>query len=259
MSKLDRVNALLAKPIQWPIAKEAVRLIATEEDCRLSPYLCMAGVWTCGWGETAGVVPGKKWSQDFADQRLQAALREYSAEVEGMLKLPATDEQMGALVSLAYNTGLGALRKSTVVRLHNAGDVAGAARAFGLWNKAKVNGQLMPLAGLTARRAAEAALYLRPDPEAPSERSVQAVAPESSLAISPIAQGGAVTAGAGAMSIVGMANDQLGSVGGMLTSAKGVIVETLGVPMQWLVPVLLLGVGAVIVWQRVKQRRSGWA
>jgi lysozyme len=64
---------------------------------------------------------------------------------------------LGALVSFAYNVGVGALGSSTLLRLLNAGDHAGAAAQFGRWNKA--GGKA--LAGLTKRRAAEAALFVQ--------------------------------------------------------------------------------------------------
>jgi hypothetical protein len=55
------------------------------------------------------------------------------------------------------------LKNVEALRKHNEGDYDAAARAFGLWNKAKnpATGQLQVLRGLTARRAAESALYLK--------------------------------------------------------------------------------------------------
>lgn len=76
------------------------------------------------------------------------------------MALPPTPNELGALVSLAYNIGVDALAGSTVLRRHNAGDREGAAHAFAMWNKARVNGRLRVLPGLVKRRAAEAALYL---------------------------------------------------------------------------------------------------
>lgn len=258
MSKLQKVEALLAKPGHWPIHRDAVRLIAMAEDCYLVPYLCPAKVWTCGWGETEGVVPGQRWTQEQADARFRVSLDHYAGAVVAMLKQPATEQQLGALVSLAYNTGLAALRKSTVMRLHNAGDFAGAARAFGLWNKATVNGHLVPLAGLTSRRAAESALYLSAEVDAPSERMPQAVQPESSLTGSPIAQGGVVTAGAGTLAAVNEFKDALGPVGDVTSQAKNIVVGTLGLP-GWVFPCVLIAAGAAVWFWRWKQRRGGWA
>lgn len=264
MSKLHRVEALMGKHIDWPIHRDAVRLISMHEDCRLMPYLCPAGVWTCGWGETQGVVPGKRWTQEYADERFLAALREYAGEVERMLKVPASPQQLGALVCLGYNIGLGALRKSTVLKRHNAADFGGAARAFGLWNKARVSGQLQALPGLTARRAAESALYLQHDPEEPSERQVQAVSGESSLASSPIAQGGVVTAGAGAVSLVSelaaadSLTDAIGPVAAVTAQVKAIVVDTLALP-GWVMPALLIAAGVAVLYWRWRQRSGGWA
>jgi lysozyme len=61
------------------------------------------------------------------------------------------------MVSFTFNIGIGKFRGSTLLKLHKAGDYAGAAAQFVRWNKAA--GRVM--AGLTRRRLAEAALYRR--------------------------------------------------------------------------------------------------
>lgn len=256
MNKLQKVEALLSRPIQWPIHRDGVRLIAMAEDCFLVAYLCPAGKWTCGWGETSGVRQGTRWTQEHADGRFRTSLEEVAAEVSAALKVPANEYQFAAIVSLAYNYGK--WRDSTVLKCHNRGDFEGAARAFSLINKARVNGVLTVLNGLTTRRAEEAALYLRHDPEAPSERMPQAVQPESSLAASPIAQGGAVAAGYGALEVVSQAKEVLGPVSETAEKAKALVVGTLGLP-GWVLPCLLLAVGLGVAFWRWKQRREGWA
>ena len=57
----------------------------------------------------------------------------------------------------------GNLVASTLLRKVNAGDFAGAAEQFLVWDKARVNGVLQPLAGLTRRRRAERALFMGQD------------------------------------------------------------------------------------------------
>jgi hypothetical protein len=73
--------------------------------------------------------------------------------------VPVTSNQFSALVSLAYNVGIGALRGSTLLRLLNARDYAGAANQFPRWNRG--GGRVLP--GLVKRRAAERDLFLTPD------------------------------------------------------------------------------------------------
>jgi lysozyme len=77
--------------------------------------------------------------------------------------VPVDDGQFGALIALVFNIGAGNLQASTLLRKLNAGDVAGAAEQFLAWDKARVDGVLKPLAGLTRRRRAERAMFLGED------------------------------------------------------------------------------------------------
>lgn len=70
-----------------------------------------------------------------------------------------TDEEESALVDLVFNIGNGNFLHSTLLKLLNSGDYAGAAEQFSRWDKA--GGRV--LAGLTKRRAAEAALFTSKD------------------------------------------------------------------------------------------------
>lgn len=113
--------------------------------------------WTIGWGSTGpDIERGTIWTQEQADARFAEHLAQFAARVDKLLgDVPTTPAQFGAMVSLAYNIGVNAFGKSTVLRKHKAGDYGGAADAFLMWNKAA--GKVM--AGLTRRREAEAALY----------------------------------------------------------------------------------------------------
>ncbi len=252
--------------LPWPIPMQAVALVAEFESCRLRAYRCPAGVWTIGWGETDGVVPGMVWSQAQADQRFCDSLTAFTHQVQALLKAHAEPNQLGALVSLAYNIGVGAFARSSVLKAHNAGDEQAAARAFGLWNKARVGGVLTVLAGLTRRRAAEAALYLTPEPGEQMQRMPQAVAVESSLKSSPIAQGGAATTALGgavaAAEVLSPVADQVQGVSGMVATLRGLgdqVREFLGLPPALLLAAALIVAGALIIRWRFKQRRDGWA
>lgn len=270
MTRIDEHLARLkARGYDWPVPWEAVELVGRSEGCEFVSYLCAAGVWTIGWGETAGrtVTKGMKWTAEQADSRFWVEFCRYVERVRQLVRPDTTPNELGAMASLAWNIGLGALEKSSVVRLHNAGDEAGAARAFGLWDKARdpATGQLRPLRGLTIRRAAEAALYLRPDPEARHERMPQAVEPESKLTASPIVQGGAASA-AGGVAVVAPALapvlEQAEAARGMVATLRGLadqVREFLGVDPLVLVGVAIIA-GGVLAWRwRVKQRQGGWA
>lgn len=244
--------------LPWAIPLAAVELIADAEGLRLKAYRCPAGVLTCGWGETSGINAHTVWTKAEADSRLCGSIDEYASQVKALCTDEPSEYELGAMTSLAYNIGIGAFSKSTVLKAHNRGDAQSASRAFGLWNKARVNGVLQPLAGLTARRAAEAALYLR-QPDEIQSRMPQAVTSVGGLGTSPTMQTGTAAAAVGAVSVFAEAGQHLGSVGVLAGQAKTVIVETLGIPQGALVPVLLVLFGGIVVWRRFGQRIKGWA
>ena len=254
----------------WPVPLAAVELIADKEQGprggpALRAYQCPAGVWTIGFGRTRGVRQGMTCTADEAWQWLRDELAERADQVRSVCRVEPTPNQLGALVSLHYNIGHGAFagtgprpRACTVLQRHNEGDHDAAARAFGLWNKARVGGRLTVMRGLTLRRAAESALYLTPEPDDVPERMPQAVMPESSLTASPISRGGAVTVVSGMLVAAHEAQDQLGAIGGAVTSARGIL-DSIGIePGLLLAVVLLVAGGAVLLW-RYRQRREGWS
>lgn len=137
-----------------------INLIKEFESCRLTAYPdpgSGADPWTIGWGSTGpGIRKGTVWTQAQADSRFSEHVTQFGRSVEQLLNGAATNQhQFDALVSLAYNIGTGNLSGSTLLKKHKAGDYAGAAAEFARWNKA--SGKVM--AGLTRRRAAEAAMY----------------------------------------------------------------------------------------------------
>lgn len=133
-----------------------IELIKQFEGCKLTAYVCPAGVLTIGYGSTGQhVKAGMKIDGAQANALLLKDLERFEAGVNRLSK-KHTQCQFDALVSFAFNLGLGNLEKSTLLKLHNAGKHAEAADKFKRWNKA--GGKV--LAGLTRRREAEASLYM---------------------------------------------------------------------------------------------------
>ena len=139
------------------VSRAGLGLVKSFEGFREKAYLCPAGVPTIGYGRTLGVKLGQTCTQAQADAWVQEEYDEFEAAVRKLVKVPLTPNQLGALTSFAYNLGVGNLGSSTLLKLLNGGDYAGAAAQFARWNKASGKA----LAGLTKRRAAEAALFLK--------------------------------------------------------------------------------------------------
>lgn len=137
------------------IGGRGLALIKEFEGLELKAYLCPAKVWTIGYGSTGPhVVPGMVITEGQADTLLQQDLDRFEEAVAHAAPV-ASQNQFDAMVSLAFNIGIGAFLKSSVLREHLAGNSRGAAEAFGLW----VNGGGRVLPGLQRRRAREAELY----------------------------------------------------------------------------------------------------
>lgn len=133
-----------------------IALIQSFESCRLMAYRDSVNVLTIGWGHTGKVWPGMTITQEQADALLSADLARFEAGVAKLAKVSLAQHEFDALVSFAFNCGLGNLESSTLLRKLNAGDKAAAGAEFPRWNKA--GGKV--LRGLTRRREAERAMFL---------------------------------------------------------------------------------------------------
>lgn len=142
----------------------AMALIKRFEGCKLTAYPdpgTGGKPITIGWGSTSDpqgrpISMGTTWTQGQADARLAAHVLEFAAGVDKALDgAPATAMQKGAMVSLAYNIGVGAFTGSTLLKKHKAANYDGAAAQFAVWNKS--GGRVMQ--GLVNRRASEMRVY----------------------------------------------------------------------------------------------------
>ncbi len=122
-------------------------------------YLCPAGVWTIGYGHTGDVKPGMTVTEHQGEAILDVDLDLFEGRVTELLKgIAVTENQFSALVSFAFNVGVAALAKSTLLKKLRANGPLVAAPEFLKWNKA--GGKV--LAGLVKRREAERLLFLTP-------------------------------------------------------------------------------------------------
>lgn len=138
-----------------------VDLVAGFEGFRSCPYRDPVGVWTRGYGETRGIRSSSPCvSRGDARAELRRRLEhDFGIAVRRLVKPDLSQRQYEALVSFAYNVGLGAFESSTLLRELNKGTVDGRARAANellRWNLAGGRVYL----GLTRRRKAERRRYL---------------------------------------------------------------------------------------------------
>jgi lysozyme len=140
------------------LSAAGLALLKNFEGCRLQAYQDQRGVWTIGYGHTGpDVYQGLVWSQAQADQQLLLDTQARAqTPVQRLVDVAMSQSQFDALCDLCYNIGQGNLASSTLLRLLNVGNAAGAADQFLVWDK--VNGA--ENAGLARRRAAERALFL---------------------------------------------------------------------------------------------------
>lgn len=121
------------------------------ESCRYQAYRDGKGVLTIGWGHTAGVRDGDLCTQVQADAWLLTDVQNAVYAVNHYVVVGLDQAQFDALVDFVFNIGTGNFARSTLLRLLNAGDLAGAAKEFERWDE---SGGVV-VAGLLRRRIAE--------------------------------------------------------------------------------------------------------
>jgi len=183
-----------------------IALIKEFEGCRLKAYRCPAGIWTIGYGHTSAagipvVNPEDTITQDEAEDILRRDLQQYERGVEKLVTVEITQGQFDALVDFAYNAGVGALQKSTLLKKVNAEDFDAVPAEFMKWTKG--GGKELP--GLVRRRRAEVKLWRGLD-ERPVTVDETRAAPDQPKASKSITQSkeanGALLAGsAGAVAV----------------------------------------------------------
>lgn len=140
------------------ISQRGIDVIKKFEGFRDKAYQDIVGIWTIGFGFTKGVKQGDTTTLAESITRLRSELKDYEDVINEVCTVVPNQNEFDAMCSLAWNIGVGGIRKSSVIKAHNRGDKDAAAAAFLLWNKA--GGK--QVRALTTRRRAEANLYLEP-------------------------------------------------------------------------------------------------
>jgi GH24 family phage-related lysozyme (muramidase) len=148
------------------VSNKCIELIKEFEGFSAKPYLCPAGVMTLGYGMTGKEIEGLKsvTKVQASDMLTKLVNEKYATPID--LKLSSVpcklnQNEFDALVSLAYNIGVGGLLGSTLFKNVCSGirDVGIITSIFRAWNKATIDGTLTVLDGLTNRRTKEASLF----------------------------------------------------------------------------------------------------
>ena len=142
------------------VSSKGLELIKEFEGFSSVAYLCSAKKATIGYGNTfwedgTPVKIGDQISKERAETLLKHVVDNFSVAVEVDIKIEVTQNQFDAMVSLAYNIGLGAFKNSTLLRQLNRGNFVGASQEFLRWDKSNGN----PPLGLTRRREREKLLF----------------------------------------------------------------------------------------------------
>ena len=132
------------------------------EGSKLTAYRDAGGVWTNGYGNTHGVVPGSTITQDQAVADLKNNIQTSVNDINRLVTVQLNQDEFDALVDFDFNLGSRQLATSTLLSLLNTGNFAGAAAEFDKWDHC--GGAV--LAGLLRRRQAETAEFSGTPPQA---------------------------------------------------------------------------------------------
>ena len=181
------------------INRAGIDLIRRWEGCKLQAYKDVAGVWTVGYGLTsrAGFIevgPDTTLTQEEAEWYLEQVVDRFARDIRPAITRQIGDNQFAAFVSLAYNIGVSAFKRSSALRHFNSGDLDKVPDAMRLWKRA--GGEVVQ--GLVNRREAEVQLFLTPDAQPapampPKSRSTPA---QSRTVQASVVQGASAVGGA---------------------------------------------------------------
>lgn len=240
------------------VSPKGIDLIKQFEGCKLTAYKDGGGVWTIGWGHTSAagapeVKEGLTITQQQANKILADDLAKFSEGVAKLIKVEISQDQFDALVSFAYNVGLGAFGSSTLLKKLNAKDFEAVPAQLMRWTKD--NGK--EVGGLVRRRRAEAALWrgiddsapvpeaekVKPTPPAPPKTMAQSREGNAAVAI-----GGASTI-ALATQVVPLVKDG--------SNVLPTLTQTFGQPFMIALAIGIIASIAIWYWRRQRLHEEG--
>jgi lysozyme len=150
-------------PKGYVVTQSALDMIKKYEGFRSKAYQDGVGVWTIGYGNTfypdgQRVKEGDMITEEDAEKLLSIVVDDFAKKITDEIRVQLTNCQFGALVSFTYNVGIGAFRRSTLLRKVNADpEDPEIKKEFLRWSKA--GGKTYP--GLLKRRNEESKFYYK--------------------------------------------------------------------------------------------------
>ena len=153
-------------------SKGLLNAIAIVEGAHANEYVDVAGIRTSGVGHVVlsrdshlEIVLGRKYKKGDKLSRkqilelLELDIGVFISAINKHVEVPLRQCQFDALVMFAFNVGVGAFRRSTLLRKLNEGDYESVSHQIMRWNKARVRGKLRPVQGLINRREMERQIF----------------------------------------------------------------------------------------------------
>ncbi|WP_337228457.1 lysozyme [Proteus faecis] len=133
----------------------AITVIGYFEGVRYEPYRDVAGILTVCYGHTGNdIIQNRLYTQQECDALLQKDFIKIQQQVDALVKVSLDNHTKASLYSFAFNVGITAFSRSTLLKKLNVGDQNGACEEMKRWIYA--GGKVWK--GLINRREMESAL-----------------------------------------------------------------------------------------------------
>lgn len=233
-----------------------IAFIKRWEGVRLKAYRCSANVLTIGVGHTAAMgdpkpVDGMKITDAEAEAILRRDLGSIERDVEKAVTVHVNQRQFDTLVSFVFNVGIGAFRKSTLLKKLNASRYDEVPSELMKWTRA--GGRVVQ--GLVNRRKAEADLWRgassdqKPDGDMP-----QLVDPPRKMTQSKEGNAALLAGGAATLTAANDVAQQLQETGDNLTS----LIDLLKNPNFIVLVLVVIIAGAIWYWRKQRMDKDGY-